>query len=94
MNITIELDQEGIDVIAKRVDEMNANIATANEALPEGEDPQPDIDAEGYMTQTVEKMIAGWKVADYDAASARIREKLRELPYDERMAIVDDLESR
>jgi hypothetical protein len=76
LNLSINTDQEGLDVISSLV-------ATHNENLPTG---SPDLSSEAYLEHLLESMVVGWKRAAFIASRNEIGDLLEGRPYAERLA--------
>jgi hypothetical protein len=84
LNLSINTDQEGLDVISSLV-------ATHNENLPTG---SPDLSSEAYLEHLLESMVVGWKRAAFMAARDEIGKMFADKSYADRLATIAQLKAQ
>lgn len=89
MTITYEPNQETLDVLQSVVDEINSSRRIDDNGKPIGE----ELTIESYLTRSVEAIgITATKNA-YNAAVRRLGEGAAKLPYTQRKALIEQVES-
>jgi len=80
MNITLNLTQEESDALAAKVSERNAL------------NPEVPYTPESHLTECVMGLINGYTTESYNAAVRRIGEAAAVLPYEQRLALIAQVE--
>lgn len=80
MNLTLTLNQEQTDALNAWVNERNANGA--------------NVTAESHLTELVMSAINGKVASYYEAAVKRIGAAAAALPYADRLALIQQIESQ
>tara|TARA_R110000851_G_scaffold90785_2_gene198373 strand:+ start:2952 stop:3206 length:255 start_codon:yes stop_codon:yes gene_type:complete len=83
INLSLNPDQEGLDVIAAAADRHNAALELRT----------PHLDSTEYLNYLLERMVTGWKQQAYLEAADRVSKAVAAKPYEERLAIIASLES-
>ena len=83
LNLQLILNVEQVAALQRRVDEANL------QKLPEASDLIP----EAYLLRSLNAEIASYVEADFNAASQRLILASKSLPYEQRLAIIAQVEN-
>ena len=83
LNLSLTLNVEQVAALQRRVDEANL------QKLPEASDLTP----EAYLLRSLNAEIASYVEADFNAASQRLILASKSLPYEQRLAIIAQVEN-
>lgn len=83
LNLSLTLNVEQVAALQRRVDEANL------QKLPEASDLTP----ESYLLRSLNAEIASYVEADFNAASQRLILASKSLPYEQRLAIIAQVEN-
>lgn len=83
MTLTLNLDAEQTASLQARVDELNTSAK-----------PETLYTPETYLLRSLTAEIASYVAADFQAAVSRIATAAKTLPFDQRLALITQIESQ
>lgn len=83
MNLSIQLNEEAADAVAKRTASHNANL----------EEGAPQLTNEQYCERVLAVAVESWVAEDYKAAVKRLGDAAAKLPYADRKALIAQVEA-